>query len=116
MVLEYLHALETLPTKLYVREVLSPRELSELGGRVLNFDEINYLSKHIESVSGDEYDKLFAIVKSQDYTEPKDVINAIFNLDCYTLLRSQREMSSLGKKGIKTEYGRSKNSKTPRKG
>ena len=105
MVLEYLRVPDTQPPKLYVREVLSPRELSGLGGQVLNFDEIHYLSKRLESLSADEYDKLFAIVKAQGYTDPKEVINATFNLDCYTLARSKREMSSLGKKGIKTEYG-----------
>ena len=105
MVLEYLHAPETLPPKLYVREVLSPRGLSELGCQALNLDEMNYLAKRLESLSADEYDKLLAIVQAQGYTEPKDLINATFNLDCYTLARSKREMSSLGKKGIKTEYG-----------
>ena len=105
MVLECLHAPETLPPKLYVREVLNPQGLSGLGDQVLNLDEINYLSKRLENLSADEYDKLLAIVKAQGYTDPKEVINATFNLDCYTLARSKRETSSLGKKGIKTEYG-----------
>lgn len=65
MVLECLHAPETLPPKLYVREVLNPQGLSGLGDQVLNLDEINYLSKRLENLSADEYDKLLAIVKAQ---------------------------------------------------
>lgn len=64
MVLECLHAPETLPPKLYVREVLNPQGLSGLGDQVLNLDEINYLSKRLENLSADEHDKLLAIDQS----------------------------------------------------
>lgn len=72
--------------KVLVREVEAPRALSFLEGLEVNVDEINYLANEIESLEEIQAEKLYAIIAYKGYKEPKDLINAKFNLDCYTLI------------------------------
>ena len=77
--------------KVLVREVEAPRALSFLESTYVNVDEINYLANEIESLGEKYAAKLYAIAEYKGYKEPKDLINAKFNLDCYTLIQDVRK-------------------------
>ena len=76
--------------KVLVREVEAPRALSFLESTYVNVDEINYLANEIESLGEKYAAKLYAIAEYKGYKEPKDLINAKFNLDCYIISTGER--------------------------
>ncbi len=95
--LKYLKIPSSFPPKVYVKKVLEPRDLSVLTGKELNLDEVNYLAKLMEGLWFEEFDTLYAIAAYKGYDEPKALINQIFNLNCYTLIRDIGHMSRVGR-------------------
>lgn len=95
---------ETAP-KLLVEGVADPCALSCLEGTYVNVDEINYLANEIESLGEKYAEKLYAIAEYKGYKEPKDLINAKFNLDCYTLVQDVRSINDIGRKHLSTLKG-----------
>ena len=91
--------------KVLVREVKAPRALSFLEGLEVNVDEINYLANEIESLGEKYAEKLYAIAEYKGYKEPKDLINAKFNLDCYTLIQDVRSINDIGRMHLSTLKG-----------
>ena len=91
--------------KVLVREVEAPRALSFLEGLEVNVDEINYLANEIESLEEIQAEKLYAIIAYKGYKEPKDLINAKFNLDCYTLIQDVRNLEKIGRIHLSTLRG-----------
>lgn len=91
--------------KVLVREVEAPRALSFLESTYVNVDEINYLANEIESLGEKYAAKLYAIAEYKGYKEPKDLINAKFNLDCYTLIQDVRNLEKIGRIHLSTLRG-----------
>ena len=91
--------------KVLVREVEAPRALSFLEGLEVNVDEINYLANEIESLEEIQAEKLYAIAEYKGYKEPKDLINAKFNLDSYTLIQDVRNLEKIGRIHLSTLRG-----------
>lgn len=91
--------------KVLVREVEAPRALSCLEGLEVNVDEINYLANEIESLEEIQAEKLYAIAEYKGYKEPKDLINAKFNLDSYTLIQDVRNLEKIGRIHLSTLRG-----------
>ena len=91
--------------KVLVREVKAPRALSFLEGLEVNVDEINYLANEIESLEEIQAEKLYAIIAYKGYKTPKDLINAKFNLDCYTLIQDVRNLEKIGRMHLSTLRG-----------
>ena len=79
-----------------VEKVEAPRALSFLEGTYVNVDEINYLANEIESLEEIQAKKLYAIIAYKGYKEAKDLINAKFNLDSYTLIQDVRNLEKIG--------------------
>ena len=71
----------------------------------MNIDEINYLAKEIESLEEIQVEKLYAIIAYNGYKTPKDLINAKFNLDCYTLVQDVRSVNDIGRMHLSTLKG-----------
>ena len=95
---------ETAP-KLLVESVAYPCVLSCLEGTYVNIDEINYLVREIESLEEIQAEKLYAIIAYKGYKTPKDLINAKFNLDCYTLIQDVRNLEKIGRMHLSTLKG-----------
>ena len=91
--------------KVLVGEVEAPRAFSFLEGTYVNVDEINYLAKEIESLEEIQAEKLYAIIAYKGYKTPKDLINAKFNLDCYTLVQDVRSINDIGRMHLSTLKG-----------
>jgi hypothetical protein len=91
--------------KLLVESVAEPYAFSCLEGTYVNIDEINYLAKEIESLEEIQAEKLYAIIAYKSYKTPKELINAKFNLDCYTLVQDVRSINDIGRKHLSTLKG-----------
>ena len=91
--------------KLLVESVAEPYAFSCLEGTYVNIDEINYLAKEIESLEEIQAEKLYAIIAYKSYKTPKELINAKFNLDCYTLVQDVRSINDIGRKHLSALKG-----------
>ena len=85
------------PPKVYVREVIFPKELTFLTGKYVDVDELNYLAKRMRHFTQEEADKLYAIAESTGYNQPKDLIDFTFNIDRYMLVQEIGDVESIGK-------------------
>ena len=85
------------PPKVYVREVIFPKELAFLTGKYVDVDELNYLAKRMRHFTQEEADKLYAIAESTGYNQPKDLIDFTFNIDRYMLVQEIGDVESIGK-------------------
>ena len=81
-----------------VREIEHPDELSLLEGKDVNLDELNYLSKQLDSFTEDELMQFFVALEYQKADNLKDMINLAFNLDKFTLIRDVGDMIKVGRK------------------
>lgn len=91
--------------KLLVESVAEPYAFSCLEGTYVNIDEINYLAKEIESLEEIQAEKLYAIIAYKSYKTPKELINAKFNLDCYTLVQDVQSINDIGRKHLSALKG-----------
>ena len=93
-----IHAVEGRNTaqSVYVSEVYWPEEFSALKNWYVNLDELNYLSRRMESFDTLEYDQFLIGITKLDSKEVKDLINLTFNLNRFTLCQ---DVSSYGKIG-----------------
>ena len=64
----------------YVEDIHYPAELSRLGGKDVNLDELNYLAKKLDCMTDDEVDQFYAAMEHKDVNGLKSLINLCFNL------------------------------------
>ncbi len=74
-----------------------PTDLSMLGNRHVNLDELNYLAKRMESFCPEELMKFYSAAAYEQYADMENLINLTFNLHCYTLIRDVSSMEEVGK-------------------
>ncbi|MDD6994939.1 MAG: hypothetical protein SPH68_00990 [Candidatus Borkfalkiaceae bacterium] len=80
----------------FVRDVVEPKVLALKKDTFVNFDEINYLAKRMDSFDQKELFSFFAAVEAGNYVLTKDLINLTFNLNCYTLIRDVSNLKNIG--------------------
>lgn len=85
------------PSDLFVKEVIEPRELAFLENTFVNPDEINYLTKRMDSFWGDEEIQFYEAANYRAFTEPKDLINLTFNLQKYPIIRDISDLENVGR-------------------
>lgn len=96
---------DELDTKQTVSEVVDFASLSQLEGKKVDLDEINFLAKCLDSLTKDEVDKFCVVAEREGYDEPKDLINLTYNLSRYTLIQNFESATSVGRKHILTTKG-----------
>ena len=81
----------------YVEDIHYPAELSRLGGKDVNLDELNYLAKKLDCMTDDELDQFYAAMEHKDVNGLKNLINLSFNLDKYTIIKDVSNMTKVGR-------------------
>lgn len=71
--------------------------LQVLVGRKVNADEMQYLTKRMESFDANELLKFRAAVTVEKLIEIKDLINLTFNLRCYTAITDFSDVARIGR-------------------
>jgi len=67
-----------------------------LIGETVNVDELNYLTKRLDSFWGDELPKFNAVVDAENLTSIQDLINLTFNLHNHTLVTDFSDLKKIG--------------------
>ena len=81
----------------YVEDIHYPAELSRLGGKDVNLDELNYLAKKLDCMTDDEVDQFYAAMEHKDVNGLKSLINLCFNLNKFTIIKDVGDMTKVGK-------------------
>lgn len=92
-----IHAENITPLELYAAEVVFPEELSFLQDRFVDLDEVNFLSKRMDSFFGDEEYRFYEALKSEGFDTVPDLINLSFNLNRYPLIQDISDMGKIGR-------------------
>ena len=71
--------------------------LQQLTGRCVNADEVQYLTKRMDSFDKKELQTFRAAAFTQQLTEVKDLINLTFNLQCHSLVSDFSDIAQVGK-------------------
>ena len=75
--------------RVFIKSVTWLKDFSFLEGKIVDFDEVNYLGKRINGFDSYENRRcFFAAIETREYLTVQDMINLTFNLDCYTLVSS----------------------------
>lgn len=88
-----------------VRDIDYPTILSELTGRTVNLDELNYLAKRLNCFDDDEMDQFEIAVEQENMSSLKDLINLSFNLDKFTLIKDISDMTKVGREYVLNTEG-----------
>ena len=88
-----------------VRNIDYPTILSELTGRTVNLDELNYLAKRLNCFDDDEMDQFEIAVEQENMSSLKDLINLSFNLDKFTLIKDISDMTKVGREYVLNTEG-----------
>ena len=92
-----LHASDHEGDPFFVEEVIEPKEFTSFfEHRFIDLDEVNYLAKRMDGLSGNELVQFFAAIRQEGHLTPKDLINTTFNLGRYTLIRDLTDMHKVG--------------------
>ena len=92
-----LHASDHEGDPFFIASVIEPKELeSFFEHRFVDLDELNFLAKRMEGLSGNELVQFFAAIRQEGHLTPKDLINVTFNLGRYTLIRDLSNMHKVG--------------------
>lgn len=70
--------------------------LQALVGTLVNTDEIQYLTKRMDSFDKNELNTFYAAAEHEKLHEVKDLINLTFNLHCYALISDFSDISAVG--------------------
>jgi hypothetical protein len=69
-------------------------------------DELNFLAKRLNCFSDTELDTFYGMIRHKGFTEMKDLINATYNLDNYTLVQDFRHIAFVGRTHYHALHGR----------
>lgn len=72
--------------------------LQALVGTLVNADEVQYLTKRMDSFDKNELNTFYAAAEHEKLTEVKDLINLTFNLHCYALITDFSDISAIGQR------------------
>lgn len=82
-----------------------PEELDFLQDRFANLDEVNYLSKRMDSFFGNEEYQFYEAMKLEGFDTLTDLINLSFNLNRYPLIQNIGDMGKIGREYLLTVKG-----------
>ena len=68
-----------------------------LTGLEVNLDELNYLTKRLDSFDERESHTFYAVAAGQKLSTPRDMINLTFNTHCYSLVDNFSDLDRLGR-------------------
>lgn len=84
-------------SSLFVQSIIRPAELAFLEDTFVDMDELNFLAKRLDCFSDEELDTFYAMISHRGFTQMKDLINATYSLDNYTLIQDFRHITSVGR-------------------
>lgn len=103
---EQLQALEEHSTSLFIQAVIRPAELAFIEDTFVDMDELNFLAKRLNCFSDTELDTFYGMIRHKGFTQMKDLINATYNLDNYTLVQDFRHIAFVGRTHYHALHGR----------
>ncbi|MFI3254281.1 MAG: hypothetical protein R3Y63_08085, partial [Eubacteriales bacterium] len=68
-----------------------------VAGLKMSLDELNYLEKRLDSFSSEEMDLFCAVAEVSSPKDGFDLINLSYNLHCYSLVDSSKNMEEMGR-------------------
>lgn len=103
---EQLQTSEEHSTSLFVQTVIRPTQLAFLEDAFVDMDELNFLAKRLNCFSDAELDTFYGMIRHKGFTQMKDLINATYNLDNYTLVQDFRHIAFVGRTHYHALHGR----------
>ena len=103
---EQLQASEERSTSLFVQTVIRPIQLAFLEDTFVDMDELNFLAKRLNCFSDTELDTFYGMIRHRGFTQMKDLINATYNLNNYTLVQDFRHIAFVGRTHYHALHGR----------
>lgn len=94
---EQVQASDEYSSSLFIQNIIRPVELAFLEGIFVDLDELNFLAKRLDCFSDEELDTFYAMISHRGFTQMKDLINATYNLDNYTLIQDFRHVAFVGR-------------------
>lgn len=92
--------------RVFIKSVIFLKDFSFLEGKIVDFDEVNYLGKRINGFDSYENRRcFFAAIETREYLTVQDMINLIFNLDCYTLVKDISNLKDIGYNRVLSSRG-----------
>lgn len=92
-----LHVENFANAKIYIVEVDDPSLNQSVAGLKMSLDELNYLEKRLDSFSSEEMDLFCAVSEVSSPKDGFDLINLSYNLHCYSLVDSSKNMEEMGR-------------------
>ena len=74
--------------RVFIKSVIWLKDFSFLEGKIVDFDEVNYLGKRINGFDSYENRRFFAAIETKEYLTVQDMIN----LTCTPCFRITREL------------------------
>lgn len=96
---------DELDTRQTVSKVLEFDSLSLLEGQQVDLDEINFLSKRLDSFIKSELDRFTVAAQMEGLDNCKDLINLTYNLHRYTLIQNFESATEVGRMHMLTKQG-----------
>lgn len=103
---EQVQASDEYSSSLFIQNIIRPVELAFLEGIFVDLDELNFLAKRLDCFSDEELDTFYAMISHRGFTQMKDLINATYNLDNYTLIQDFRHIAFVGRTHYYALHGR----------
>ncbi len=103
---EQLQTSEEHSSSLFVQTVIRPIQLAFLEDTFVDMDELNFLAKRLNCFSDTELDTFYGMIRHKGFTQLKDLINATYNLDNYTLVQDFRHIAFVGRTHYHALHGR----------
>ena len=92
--------------RVFIKSVTWLKDFSFLEGKIVDFDEVNYLGKRINGFDSYENRRcFFAAIETREYLTVQDMINLTFNLDCYTLVKDISNLKNIGYNRVLSSRG-----------
>ena len=89
----------------FVESIEYPSQLSFIGGKEVNLDELNYLAKRIDSFTESEMNQYYAALQHEGFRNLRSLINLTFNLDKYTLITDVSSPLVIGREYVLNTSG-----------
>lgn len=93
-------------TKIKIGTVHNDEKMTDLlSGKTVNLDELNFLTKRLDSLDKNELTTFFAVAYAEKAETMTGLINLSFNTHCYSVIADFRDPHAMGKHMYLTEQG-----------
>ena len=96
---------EPVKPNIYIKNTWN-RPLRSCARVLVDMDELNFLAKRLNCFSDTELDTFYGMIRHKGFTQLKDLINATYNLDNYTLVQDFRHIAFVGRTHYHALHGR----------